>query len=163
MTQRFTSLFLALETLKGFYANRRGLKWIVQAKRFEKGVKPVLKWAVELTSVAASERAAIEEKLVELNRPDFRRVLLAMASEYGVTWEDLYPNDPSNQDPLSDFISVRQRLLHGASVIRDGRIAMEIERLQIFLDRLLLRMLDWPQVEWAEPTYVELLKRQWEF
>jgi hypothetical protein len=163
ITQRFTSLFLSLESLTGIHAKRRKLRQIVKSSVFDNLIKPVLRNAlVGLKEVTETQRQMVEQKLIELNRPNFRDVLEHLASEYGVTWKDLYPSgDPP--DKAADFVAVRNKLFHGAQAVSDHRLLAEINRLQLFLDRLFLRMLGWEDISDVWSVVVPFLQKEWTF
>ena len=161
ITQMFTSLFLSLESLTAIHAERRELQPIVSWNHFKKQIRPSLQQAVgQLEGLTDDQRDAMNKKLIELNRRNLREVVEHCAAEYGVTWADLYPKgDPP--DKVADFIAARNKLFHGAAAVSEHRVAAEIERLQLFLDRLLLRMVGWEDLSHVWPAHIELLRHKW--
>jgi uncharacterized protein YutE (UPF0331/DUF86 family) len=80
------------------------------------------------------------KKLPELNRPPFKSILLEMIEDYNVKKDDLY----SNNKEFFKFLKFRNILVHKGKIENDIDFQICTEKLQIFVERLLLRILNWP-------------------
>ena len=73
-------------------------------------------------------------------------VLKILLSKYGVEWKDLYPKETGDSP---DFIDFRNALIHGETVC-DKALYYETERTRILLKRLIVKLLDCQESDWAE-------------
>jgi hypothetical protein len=132
---KFTSYFLALESLKDMYLDSRSETTLVSDREF----RPIRGELAALLKTKFGDSAigdGMIEKLPELNRPSLRASLEAMSSAMGVTWRDLYPNE-------ADFtlVGTRNRLFHTAKKVPFDDLVREKERTRILVERLLLAFL----------------------
>jgi len=151
LEEQFTTLFLSLERIKDMFALKEGFRKNLLNKAFKKLgslVSGVIKKNVE--SPDMFDR--IQAKIPELNRPSLRFVLESLFKRYNIDWRDIYP-------PGSDFtlIKTRDELFHSSRELNIDVLVKELYRLQVLIQQLLLRMLDWVDLSHS-PT--DLIKKR---
>ena len=75
-------------------------------------------------------------------------VLEILLNKYDVEWKNLYPSDKAGSRPA--FIDLRNALIHSTETICDEVLYYETERTQILLKRLIVKLLDCQESDWAE-------------
>ena len=139
LEQRFLFLFMALEKLKDMYASREKA---YSNFRTHSERKRTLHNLSEYISSKLKDHPNVEdikEKLPELGRRPLWSILRELLSTYDVEWRDVYPEGTDKPT----FIAVRNKLLHTAEEVDLGDLFYETERLQVVLERLLLKLLGW--------------------
>lgn len=145
--EKFTKLFLSLEKIKDLFASQNDLIMNLPETKF-KEIRKRLIQTLRNELDNPKELKKIKLKLMELNRPSLMYVLENLFSVYRITWKDIYP-------PHSKFtlLSTRNTLFHSASDMNIDELIKEFERLNVILDRLLLRMLGWENLSFVIPDY----------
>ncbi|KAA3611169.1 MAG: hypothetical protein D8M58_14435 [Calditrichaeota bacterium] len=145
--EQFTTLFLSLEKLKDSFALQRKLSKNLSDKDFKK-LRSKISALIETEIVENDILDEIKIKLPELNRPSVKTVLFNLFSELDITWKDIYPKD-------SDFtlIKTRDTLFHSSSKIEIDIIISEVIRLEILLDRIILKLLGWNDLSQVKKEY----------
>lgn len=155
LEEEFSTLFLSLEKIKDMFSKNKNIQKNFQSAKFEKLSDSILNFLKQ--QLGDDPRLKImSEKLPELNRPTLRFVLDLLFEQYGVKWNDLYPEG-------SEFTLIKTRdiLFHSSSDLQIEHFAKEKDRLQALLERLLLSMLGWKdflytptpyQKEWLQGT-----------
>ncbi len=133
--EQFSLLFLALEKIKDLYSIKKGISKNLLSSEFRRLTSNV-KNLINGTEINEDKKLKIISKIPELNRPSLRDVLDSIFDEYGIVWKDLYPN-------ASKFtlIKTRDLLFHSSLEIDSDELFRELNRLEIILDRLFLKML----------------------
>ena len=75
-------------------------------------------------------------------------VLEILLNKYDVEWKNLYPSDKAGSRPA--FTDFRNALMHSAETICDEVLYYETERTRILLKRLIVKLLDCQESDWAE-------------
>ena len=75
-------------------------------------------------------------------------VLEILLNKYDVEWKNLYPSDKAGSRPA--FTYFRNALMHSAETICDEVLYYETERTRILLKRLIVKLLDCQESDWAE-------------
>lgn len=145
--ERFTTLFLALEKIKDLYASKNELDKTLNGSAFGR-LKSKLSKLVKQEIDDAGLREKIIAKLPDLNRPPLRFTLESLFDRYSVKWQDIYPDG-------SDLTLIRTRdfLFHSSSKADADELIRELNRLEIIMCRLLLRMLGWSDLSQTAKDY----------
>lgn len=137
LEEQFTTLFLALEKIKDLFAREQDLLTNLNKKEFEK-LHSIISNVIEKNVSNPEILDRMKKKIPELNRPTFRFVLEKLLSSYDIDWKDLQPpNHPFT------MINTRGELFHSSKELNLDRLARDRHRLQIIIERLLLRLLGW--------------------
>ena len=140
ISSQFALYAMAAERLKNEFGAKVCAVSNLGASEFRKLLE-VLKAVIDREMGNIEAASQIKERLAELNRPTFARVLQRLLEHYNVEWKDLYPE----QAKLT-VIKARNAVIH-ALEHDDTDLFKECERLQIILERLLLRILQWEDVD----------------
>ena len=135
--EQFVKTFLGLEKLKDIYAQKYKLEKNLSNTKFDKiktKLSEMIKQEIEDTELAAN----ICDKLPELNRPKLRTILDKLFDTYNIKWDDIYP-----QNSQFSLIKTRDILFHSSKEVTTYELFLELQRLQILLTRVFLRILDW--------------------
>lgn len=154
--ERFTSLFLSLERIKDLYVKFNNTDKILSETHFKVLNKKICKLINESKhEIGANDgvtRQKIYSKIRELNRPTLQMVLFDLFSSYGVDWKDIYPADSK-----FTLTNTRDILFHSSVQMDPENLFKELTRLELLLDRLLIRMLGWTEVIKSDRPY----SRRW--
>ena len=130
----FNTTFLALEKLKDIYSIKKKIDKNIKPKEYNKLQRKLKK----LINKELKDPTFVIQKLPELNRRPVRYIFEKMMERYKVDWTDIYP-------PNSDLtiINTRNKLFHSSTHPKPELIDKELQRLQILLSRIILKMLGW--------------------
>ncbi|GAH99313.1 unnamed protein product, partial [marine sediment metagenome] len=147
--EQFTILFLSLERIKDMFALKEDFRKNLPNKAFKKLgslVSGVIKKNVESSKVFGR----IQAKIPELNRPSLRFLLESLFDRHNIDWRDIYP-------PASDFtlIKTRDELFHSSRELNVDLLVKELRRLQVVIQRLLLRMLGWVDLSHSPTNFIK--------
>lgn len=149
LENKFSILFLSLERIKDIYSIKENLSRNISSSKFKK-IKSLLSKIITDKSSSSDVACKMKDKLPELNRPSLRNVLGSLFKRYSITWKDIYPSG-------NDFTLVKTRdvLFHSSTGINEDLLFKEYYRLRIIIDRLLLRILDWPDLSLVPSSYIK--------
>jgi hypothetical protein len=133
--QKFSSYFLALESMKDMYLDSRGMGPIIRESDF-KSLRDAVAVLIDKSVTDPKAKSEMMKKVTELNRPPLRTSLEEMASETKVKWTDLYPENAE-----FSLLNTRNQLFHTAKKFDIDHLARETERTRILVERLLLGFL----------------------
>lgn len=151
LEEQFTTFFLSLERIKDMFAKEEKLEKNLPDKAFKRlhsSISDLVDSQVESSDV----RDRVRTKILELNRPSLRYVLESLFSKYCITWEDLYPAAGS-----FTLIKTRDELFHSSRKIDMDSLVKERDRLQVLLERILLRLLGWEDLSRSPVDFI----RRW--
>jgi len=145
---QFLTRFTVLEALRARFAEQRGHTSILpksKAKKLRAGVRKVLPGL----EIDAETTKAVEAKLPELDRPSFAVVLDLLLADLDMALADLYP-----PEVVPTLVKTRNRLVHGEVGLEESPVfSIDLYRLNVLLDRLLLRLLGWDDLSYAPSTH----------
>lgn len=155
----FLYLCTVLETLKDGYARKKNLLDILEEKHFKKLSKTIKETIEIFTTSHDIDKTKIEEineKVCEINRKSFKKIFIIMIDDYGIKWNDLY----DNENELCKFILYRNKLIHMGKI--DGndyrKFQIYTEKLQVVVERFLLKLLNWSEDKYSMAYNDELIK-----
>ncbi len=154
LEERFTNFVFALEKLKDVYAVRGGREYIVDEGKWrvlKRNLGQAIRDGIARGELSGGEAASLNRKLPDLRRPALGEVLEDMLQTYRVSWRDLYPAKLDSVSP--PFIDVRDKLLHSNRSVAPHRIWYEVLRVQAVVERVLLRMLGWADIDCSPRDY----------
>jgi hypothetical protein len=87
-------------------------------------------------------KESIVRKLPELQRQPIIAQIVAMLSQYGVHWSDLWPNETEVSSGLRQAFSRRNAFFHGGKFPAAGQAFVDAQRLCVLTERALYSILD---------------------
>lgn len=150
----FMNFFFALESLR--QAHLVGSRGTILSKGKFNHLRRAFRSAAKSVRLSTGQRAMVENRLPEINRPAFWDSLRPMLSRLRVKWTDLYPVPPPDPPP---FIGFRNQLVHRGHVSNAAHFRLELIRLQGLVERLLLRAHGWTDFDDAPRGYYHDLLR----
>lgn len=154
LEERFTNFIFALEKLKDIHAAMKGREFIVDEgkwKTLQGNLGEVIRGAADRGEVSQAEAASLTRKLPDIRRPAFAETFEDMLKTYRGSWRDLYPEEMDTKSP--PFIGVRDKLVHSNRSVAPQRLWYESLRVQAVVERVLLRMLGWENVDYSPRSY----------
>ncbi|MFW6026870.1 MAG: hypothetical protein ACOCRX_11060, partial [Candidatus Woesearchaeota archaeon] len=155
----FIYLCTALETLKDGYSRINKLNKILTQGQFNKlksKMKDLIRSFSSNKDINNEKMKNVIRKLPELNRPPFKKVLLEMIKNYNLNISDIYENNKE----FFKFLKYRNVLIHSGEIKNEIDFQICAEKLQIVVERLLLRLLNWPTDKGScadNPTNIDYL------
>lgn len=137
----YIALFSALETLVLFFRRKQGLGLILQEDKW-KLVRRRIHDALQSADIDKRSKQLLIRNLSALNRISLNDTLVRMCERYKIDIEDLWPF--SGQE--GSLINLRNQLAHGEPMaqVHAAAIMTATRHLQWLMERVLLRILDWP-------------------
>ncbi len=134
---RFIALSTAVEALKEAFLVGRGAPsilpkadWKLLRKAVEEACRDTLSKIDRETLNRDEAFELVSEKVGELNRPSYKRVVRQLVDHLGTKVDDLYPVDFT-------FIPVRNEMVHAGILPPKKELAAESERLAKLVERLI--------------------------
>jgi len=149
---QFTTTFLALEKIKADYESINNLGKILPSDEFETLRKYISSSISQFTNDKNAE-CDIKLKIPELNRPPIRSTIDKILQFYSIEWKDLYPEGSD----LTIF-NTRNKLFHSARKVDFDYLIKEMDRLQILLARIILKILGWNDLSNTMHNYQSYLQ-----
>lgn len=149
---QFTTTFLALEKIKADYESINNLGKTLSSNEFEK-LKKFISSSISQFTDNKNAESDICSKIPELNRPPIRTTIEKIFQFYSIEWKDLYPEGSD----LTIF-NTRNKLFHSAKNIDFNYLSKEMERLQILLTRMILKILGWNDLSNTMQSYQSYLR-----
>jgi len=156
----FLILFSCLESVLLFHKKNKNLETIITesdfhiiSSRLKKNIEDYLvnsnneelsnRETEILKNYDDSKISMLSEKISELNRPSFRRILDDFCSNYLLSLEDLWPVTGSNHG--INLSKIRNKLIHGDTFKASQHYSLIIagQHLQTIVERVILKVLDW--------------------
>ncbi len=154
LEQQFILYFMSLEKLKDMYAIDRNINSnFSNNSEKNKILRDIRKLIRDQLPDAKSQ--PIVDKVNELNRPSIWSVVGSLLSDQSVEWKDLYPNDVASPS----FFNTRNALVHSANEIDFDILFCETYRVQTIVERLLLKLLGWKDINGAGSVPVGYLAK----
>ncbi len=150
LREQFTSLFLSLESIKDMYAKREKLLTIfnddnkAEFKKLKESIKSIVNENVK----SDESKKKIIEKISELNRSSLKSILDHMFKKYSIDNSDLYPTGSNFK-----LIETRNTLFHTSVELDFKYLVKETFRLDVVLQRIILRLLNWPDISHTLDDY----------
>lgn len=113
-------------------------------KRFAKGIKKSIKALAAELQLDPALSVAATKKIRELSRPPVKDVIESQVTRLNVKIDDVWPRDLGFSAGLAKAIKDRNDLVHEAKISNFDRALMNAARLQILAERLILKVLEWP-------------------
>jgi hypothetical protein len=150
MENRFTSYYQALEKLKDIWAVSNGLDTITNEEEYgEIKKRIILLLDSKFSDVVIN--SSIKEKLIELNRPSFWKILDKMLEKHSIDWRKFYPVNMKSDRPT--FISTRNKWFHTNKDVDHSVLSKETERVRIITELLLIKYLGWTSSVNIDPSF----------
>lgn len=129
----FFALTTALEATKEGFLARGEVEGTVEVERW-KALGKSLKEAIRSAVPEGEARRNMYEKLPELIRWSYGRVVMEMVKELAIDIDDIYPNGLS-------FLKIRNEMIHGGRTPAAGELELEVARLRALVERAIGRIL----------------------
>lgn len=141
----FMALCTSLEAIKDGYLNSNKNRFMLSNKQQENLIKKLrseIKTYVSANSIDDTVLNNLLESLNGIKNPSFRLILSDLFSNLNINISDLEPSK------IFNFISFRNELFHKGKIKDkdDEQLIIEKDRLQILIERIMLRIFDYPDV-----------------
>ena len=112
-----------------------------------KRIRSVVRTAIdEVAKELSMDNSDLVEKIPELKRVSFRKRVALACDLLGPETSDLWPNRDF-YDGIGEAASLRNGLFHAAAYSDDRAIAESLIRIQTFTERLIAKIIKWPDEE----------------
>lgn len=146
--EKVISSFRSLEHLVGVVRAKSKPDALMPKQKFDK-LRKAIKKVIE-HGASARVSCCMNEKLSELNRPAFLRMLKEVCDSLQVSpVAGLYPDGHQ-----LTFIDTRNKLVHGSPLTDTEFMVKETARTRAVVERLILRLLGWDDLSYSPPPYV---------
>ncbi len=141
----FFQAFSAMETIIDIALTGRGEQTLTEAiwKAIERPVRDTIDTAAKSVGF---DPVDVKEKVAELRRPSFKKRVSRVCAYYKPTTDDLWPSC-SFEDGINAAAKLRNGLFHGANYSESEELYCALIRIRAFTERLVLRLLGWPDSE----------------
>ncbi|MBB3061415.1 hypothetical protein [Microbulbifer rhizosphaerae] len=136
----FFMTFSAMETIVSCCLNGNG-EYVVEKSKWKK-VESLLRTAIKGLDMDIP-REQLMAKLPELKRSALNSRILRACEIYNPKTSDLWP-DLTFEEGMRRAASIRNGLFHAASSGKGGVIFEDLVRVRTFTERLILKLLSWP-------------------
>ncbi len=138
----FFMAFSAMETVVACCVGETE-QFVVGASKWKKVRHHLSQSISELEAVDGAAQAALREKLPELRRVSLANRISKAHQELGPEIADLWPQT-SFEEGMKRATGIRNGLFHAANATVESSLSGDLIRIRTFTERLVLKLLEWP-------------------
>lgn len=144
LPQRFTIVYIALETLCNNFAKKENIKDILRSEKTLTNMKKTLKDIIDTLDITDTEKVNIIQKLPELNRTPMKILYETFFNKFNLQLNDKhYTEDKSN----IVFLRIRNKLLHGdGKKVKNKDLHNAVKDIEFFFINIILKILEVEQL-----------------